>query len=74
MEYKRYVSIDRQKPTWVIVENGNVINYSPIKEELKDLKLEPPKKELYKDKEYLKEHLRKYYETNLKIPIEVDFV
>ena len=59
MRYKRYSSIDRQRPTWIIVENGNVINYSPTKEELKVLNVELPRNELYKDKEYFKERLRK---------------
>lgn len=40
-KYKRCAPIDGKKPIWVIVEDGKIIDYSPSKEELIELKEEP---------------------------------
>jgi hypothetical protein len=72
-KHKRYAPIYGKKPTWIIVENGNIINENPTKEELIELKNEPPKIMLYDDKEYLKERLRHFYRENGRVPTIKDF-
>lgn len=72
-KYKRYATVGGKKPIWIIVENGNIINENPTKEELRKLKNEPPKTMLYDDKEYLKERLRHFYRENGRVPTCEDF-
>ncbi len=74
VKYKRYVPVNGKKPIWAIAEDWNIINYEPTTEELKGLTVEPSKREMYKDKDYLESRLVKYYEINGRIPQERDLI
>lgn len=69
-KYKRYISVSGKKPILVVVENGNIIDRNPTKEELKGLKDEPSN--MYSDKEYLKECLRRFYKKYGRVPTAAD--
>ena len=72
-KYKKHAPVGGKKPIWIIVENGNVINKNPTKEELRELDNEPPKTILYTDREYIKERIRHFYTENGRVPTCEDF-
>jgi len=73
--YKKYISICGKKPIWVVVEDGEIVNRSPTKEELICLEDEPYK--IKRPKKYTKkqilECMTKFYEKNGRVPTAVDF-
>jgi len=74
--YNRYTIING-KPRWIIVdENGNIINESPTKEELKSLEVEPHKikrkGQSWTKKRIIEVIIQSYEETG-RVPTEDDF-
>lgn len=63
-------------PTWVVVEDGKIINKNPTKEELICLEEEPYK--IQRPKKYTKrqilEYIIKFYEDNGRLPMRTDFM
>jgi hypothetical protein len=71
--YKRCTIVDG-KPTWITVDdNGEIINNSPSKEELKGLREENFIKQKYNNEKLL-EFLRQFVEDYGRIPTEADLV